>query len=114
MATEYAAAAAIAEHRRLQHGRKHGYLFAGILRAAAAHDHRTLRRAKPLGGAADSAQSIFGSGVRRGCWTAIRADWPQMSMPHSSAAGPGRPMRIARSAKAVTREASWGLRMRAE
>ena len=52
-AVEHAAAAAIAEHRRLQHGGERGDLGGRILRAAAADDHRVLRRAQKLRRLAD-------------------------------------------------------------
>ena len=52
-AVEHAAAAAIAEHRRLQHGGQRGDFFGRILRAAAANDHRPFRRAEPLRRAPD-------------------------------------------------------------
>ena len=47
-AVEHAAAAAIAEHRRLQHRREFGDFGRRILRAAAAQDHRPLGSAEPL------------------------------------------------------------------
>ena len=52
-AVEHAAAAAIAEHRRLQHGGQRGDFLRGALRAAAADDHRIFGRAQKLGGLAD-------------------------------------------------------------
>src|SRR6266699_2220268 len=47
-AVEHAAAAAIAEHRRLQHGGDLRDLLGRILRAAPAQDQHALRRAEPL------------------------------------------------------------------
>ena len=43
-----AASAPEGEHRRQQHAREFGHLGAGILRAAADHDHGACRVAEPL------------------------------------------------------------------
>ncbi len=58
--------------------------------------------------------SIFAAGTGSGACSLTRPDLPHTSMAHSSAAGPGLPMRIARNATAVVREACSGLRMSAQ
>src|SRR5260370_12184988 len=66
-AVEHAAAAAIAEHRRLQHGGNSRDLRGRVLCAAPAHDQHALRRAEPLGGVADGVfvERRFGPRLRR-------------------------------------------------
>ena len=63
-AVEHAAAAAIAEHRRLQHGGERGDFLGGVLRAAAAHDHRIFRGAEELRRLADRGLVELGLGAR--------------------------------------------------
>ena len=109
-AVEHAAAAAIAEHRRLQHGGQRGHLAGGILRAAAADDHRIFRSAEALRGLAQRGLVELGRGAPAAA-AAPRPGplLPQTSMAHSSAAGPGRPVAIERIASATRRGASLGL-----
>jgi hypothetical protein len=58
--------------------------------------------------------SILVSGTGKGAASATGPDLPHTSMAHSSTAGPGRPVCIARMASAVARDACSGLRISAE
>ena len=114
-AVEHAAAAAIAEHRRLQHGGERGDFGRGVLRAAAADDQRILGGAQELGGLADrglrrAGRSAGGSG---GCGVTAPG-LPQTSIAHCSAAGPGRPDAIDCIASATRRGACSASRISAE
>src|SRR5229473_3266626 len=66
-AVEHAAAAAIAEHRRLQHGGNFCDFRGRILGAPAAHDQHALRRAEPLCRVGDGVlvERRFGRRLRR-------------------------------------------------
>ena len=58
--------------------------------------------------------SILVAGTGSGACKVTAPDLPQTSMAHSSTAGPGRPVCIARIASAVARDACSGLRISAE
>ena len=114
-AVEHAAAAAIAEHRRLQHGGERGHFGGGVLRAAAADDHRVLRRAEKLRGL----RIAVSSSLRRAAAAAAPAASPRRSCPRRRSRirappGPGRPVAIARTASATRRGACSGFRISAE
>ena len=96
-AVEHAAAAAIAEHRRLQHG---GQRVTSSDASCAPPPQMIIgrfARAEPLGGLAD--RVVVDLRLRAPAAAAAAPPGPllpQTSMAHSSAAGPGRPVAIAR------------------
>ena len=110
-AIEHALAAAeAAQHRRLQHLGQRGDLGRSILRAAADHDQRIFRRAEALGGIAQ--RVLVDRGLldrQRVARRRPRRGLPQTLIGHSSAAGPGRPVTIARNASATMRGAASAL-----
>ncbi len=93
-AVEHAAAAAITGDGGLQHRRQFGHFGRGILRTAAADDHRVLGGAEQLGGRYHGVLVDRWLENGEGAISATGSTRPQTSMPTSRAAGPGRSVNI--------------------
>ena len=114
-AVEHAAAAPIAEHRRLQHGGQRGDFLGRALRAAAADDHRVFGGAQELRGLADRGLVELRRRVGQRRLRRHRARLaPDVDRALQRRPGPAGPIAIARIASATRRGACSGFRISAE